>query len=80
MLSQEAPGDRPPEIQALYHIFEAVKLWHGAGHRRIAQDFLLNAQLFASAYSEANGWVRETNAWSQSLDPLDPTGAEREPS
>lgn len=62
-----AADDRPPEIRALYHLFEAAKLLRADGQVGVSHDALNLAQRIAGSTPGSTQWCRDAQAWIDSL-------------
>jgi len=63
VINGPAATDRPPEIQALYLLFEAAKLWQGIGQQKPFVQALSLAQMISEETTGADQWIEETNDW-----------------
>lgn len=62
-----AADDRPPEIQALYHLFEAAKLFKSITWPGDARDVIHLAKRIAGYTPGSDQWKQDVQAWINSL-------------
>lgn len=69
--SQELPDGlpvpRPPEIQALYHLFEAAKLFKSAPYHAVARDVIDLGRHVARYTPGSDQWSQDVQSWIDSL-------------
>ncbi len=61
------PVPSPPEIQALYHLLDAAKLFKSAPLHAAARDVIRIGQGVANFTPGSTQWCRDTKAWIDSL-------------